>query len=51
MREKKNVFLYYSIVSIAIHWNPSKCITSNVEDLVSIIDPFICLREVDKTTI
>ncbi len=37
------------IVSVAIDWNSSQCTTSDVEDLVSTIDPFIYLREVDKT--
>lgn len=41
-------FLLCMIVSVAIHWNPNECTTSNVEDFVSIIDPFICLREVDR---
>ncbi|CAF0769637.1 unnamed protein product [Adineta ricciae] len=33
------------LIPIAIHWNPAQCTTSDVEDLVSLIDPFISLRE------
>ncbi len=47
-----NIYFNYKfliqIVSVAIDWNLSQCTTSNVEDLVSIIDPFVYLREVDK---
>ncbi|UJR22319.1 hypothetical protein I4U23_025381 [Adineta vaga] len=40
------------LIPIAIHWNLSQCTTSDVEDLVSFIDPFITLRELfyDVTT-
>ena len=36
-------------MSVAIHWNLSRCTTSDVEDLVSVIEPFIYLREVNTT--
>ncbi len=44
-------FSFYNLVSVAIDWNLSQCTTSDVEDLVSTIDPFIYLREVDKIVI
>lgn len=40
------ILSFYSIVSVAIDWNLSECTTSDVEDLVSTIDPFVYLREV-----
>lgn len=36
------------VVSVAINWNFSQCTTSDVEDLVSTIDPFVYLREVNQ---
>jgi hypothetical protein len=48
---KKNRSILSLIVSVAIDWNLSQCTTSDVEDLVSTIDPFISLREVDNITI
>ncbi|CAF4203504.1 unnamed protein product [Rotaria sp. Silwood2] len=33
------------LISVAIHWNSSQCTTSDVEDFISIIEPFIYLRE------
>ncbi|CAM4796126.1 unnamed protein product [Rotaria magnacalcarata] len=33
------------LISVAFHWNSSECTTSDVEDFVSIIEPFINLRE------
>jgi hypothetical protein len=42
------ILSFYSIVSVAIDWNLSECTTSDVEDLVSTIDPFVYLREVDR---
>ncbi|CAF1135380.1 unnamed protein product [Adineta steineri] len=33
------------LIPVAIYWNPAHCTTSDVEDLVSIIDPFINLGE------
>jgi hypothetical protein len=46
------VILYFaSLVSVTIDWNLSECTTSDVEDLVSTIDPFVYLREVDRLKI
>ncbi|CAF4734515.1 unnamed protein product [Rotaria sp. Silwood1] len=33
------------LISVAIHWNSFQCTTSDVEDFISIIEPFIYLRE------
>lgn len=41
-------YSFNKLVSIAIHWNSSLCTTSHIEDFISIIDPFICLHEVDR---
>ena len=38
----------FFVVSVAVNWNISQCTTSDVEDLVSTIDPFVYLREVDQ---
>lgn len=32
---------------MAIHWNSSECTTSDVEDFVLTIEPFIHLKEVN----
>ncbi len=46
------VILYFvCLVSVTIDWNLSECTTSDVEDLVSTIDPFVYLREVDRLKI